>query len=556
MENRRFVFAQFITESEPDLNKTSKEVRVDVSGPKWGVSFGGMSSSSLGVLDSLEWVTSALRKEEWRLAIESLASLPAYQESLALHSAVFKKIINSDPADLERLSEVDFALLRAELPAGMIENLRLYLSAIVNKPTVFLFPEYVSESIRGNKEALQGFTAGLALDVQNVLRIEQACRRYGFMFYEAGRDGFDFKGLFLSNLVSGSSRVMEEHEAYISRPGPVLFEGSTGSGKSHAARSYAQRNGKKFFKVNVSSVQESFIETRLRGYLKGYHSMAKEDSPGWLESAKDGVLLLDEFQSAPLHVQTQLLDIIDATSNRVRVARMGGEGDEQSFDVKLILAVNKPIKELLKSGQFREDLYYRMRSVVHFPSLNSLLSESSQSYSSAKQPSQFVLTLLRVLRWKFSPLIKREAGLDSTCELFLRYDDDAVDLLVRNEWNGNFREFETVVADLYSNLDAVGVSSRVTFRDVEKAISGRPANPAGRSAAQNDAATVASLIENALIESSFVLTKASKRLEHLKMKDYSTLLKKIEFYFEYFSPQTQLKLKKKRIFADLKLKSD
>ncbi len=555
MKRHRLVVLDFGVEATPSTNEHGDPVRVDTSGAQWALFQGSLRAPRAGALESLKWVISERKRREWVKEVSSLFAAPSYSATIKDTQALIRRIQNADPTSLLSLSERDLAVLRSELPAGITENLQALAKAIVSTPNVFAFPQFVAEKSYKNKETLHGFISQLGDDICDYLRVDPNPQNFCLAFFETKKcEGIDLKGTLIARLVAGVSRVLEENVTLMDRPGPVLFEGRTGSGKSHAAAIYAKSRDKKFFKVNVSAVQESFVETRLRGYQKGYHSMANDASPGWFEFARDGVLLLDEFQSAPHHVQVQLLDIIDATSNRVRVARMGEEGSEQFFDVKLVIAVNKPISELLASGEFREDLYFRMRSVVCFPDLNTLLSDLAARRSSSKTPRQYVRELLSIMRWKFAPVLLVGTSHVESWNPFLAFENEAIDLLVSRDWPGNYREFETVAADLFWSIDRVGVASTVKTSDIQSALANRPSSHLRQNLTQNDAAVVAALVEKALIENSFVLTKACRDLAHLKIKDYATLRHRIVQYFDLFSPQTQMNAKIKKIFDESKAK--
>lgn len=141
----------------------------------------------------------------------------------------------------------------------------------------------------------------------------------------------------------------------------ILIEGETGTGKSLLARyiHYLSplRDGP-FVKVNCAAIPESLLEAELFGYMKGAFTGAVKDKPGKVELAEGGTLFLDEIGDMPLNLQAKILHLVQEKEferlgdNRVRKAK-----------VRIIASTNRNLKELIRQGLFREDLYYRL-SVV------------------------------------------------------------------------------------------------------------------------------------------------------------------------------------------------
>src|SRR5690606_101716 len=116
------------------------------------------------------------------------------------------------------------------------------------------------------------------------------------------------------------------------------------------------------------------------------------------EEAKEQVLLLDELQNASSEAQTQMLDLLNATSNDVTVSRLGSHSPE-TFNVKVILALNEPLEKLLEEGRIRHDLLHRVRSIVRLPTFKDRISALVENERGQK--TSFLKTLLKIYRYQW-----------------------------------------------------------------------------------------------------------------------------------------------------------
>lgn len=147
-----------------------------------------------------------------------------------------------------------------------------------------------------------------------------------------------------------------------------FFFGETGVGKEIFAKALwktSRRWNGPFVAINCSAVPSELLEAELFGYEKGAFTGAISSKEGLIESAKGGVLFLDEMGDLPLHLQPKLLRVLQEK----RVRRLGGT-KEIHCDFRLISATNKDLKRLVKEGKFREDLYYRISTAeIYIPPL-------------------------------------------------------------------------------------------------------------------------------------------------------------------------------------------
>lgn len=138
----------------------------------------------------------------------------------------------------------------------------------------------------------------------------------------------------------------------------VLILGESGTGKELVARAIhngSNRKNKPFIAVNCGAIPESLIESELFGHVKGAFTGAVNDHPGLFEQANNGTLFLDEIGELPLSMQTRLLRVLQERELR----RVGGNSTKK-IDVRVVAASNRDIMDQVKSGNFREDLYYRI----------------------------------------------------------------------------------------------------------------------------------------------------------------------------------------------------
>ena len=143
---------------------------------------------------------------------------------------------------------------------------------------------------------------------------------------------------------------------------PLLIGGETGTGKEAFAKALHQvssRGGKPFVALNCAAIPESLIESELFGYRGGSFTGArKEGMRGKLQQADGGTLFLDEIGDMPLALQTRLLRVLEER----RVEPIGGEA--QAIDVRVISASHRDLNERVASGEFRQDLFYRLNGLV------------------------------------------------------------------------------------------------------------------------------------------------------------------------------------------------
>ncbi len=200
----------------------------------------------------------------------------------------------------------------------------------------------------------------------------------------------------------------------------VLLEGESGVGKelfANAIHGMSRRRHQPFVVVNCGAIPEGLIEAELFGAEKGAYTGSVERRRGYFEEADGGTLFLDEIGELPVQAQVRLLRVLEnGTFSRV------GSSTQQQVDVRVIAATNKDIGQEVRAGRFREDLYYRLSTVVvRVPPVRS-------------RPED-ILPLFEHFLYRAAQ--KYDAPLR-------KLDAPARDLLRRYNWPGNVREMRNV----------------------------------------------------------------------------------------------------------------
>jgi two-component system response regulator PilR (NtrC family) len=163
----------------------------------------------------------------------------------------------------------------------------------------------------------------------------------------------------------GDSAPMQALRAQIERlarsQAPIAINGESGSGKELAAREIHARSAraaKPFVAVNCGAIPEALMEAEFFGYRKGAFTGAADERDGFFQAANGGTLMLDEVADLPLAMQVKLLRVIQE-----RRVRKIGATLEEAVDVRIVSATHKDLARLVETGQFRQDLFYRLNVI-------------------------------------------------------------------------------------------------------------------------------------------------------------------------------------------------
>lgn len=200
----------------------------------------------------------------------------------------------------------------------------------------------------------------------------------------------------------------------------VLITGESGSGKevfSHIIHQISARKHGSFIAVNCGAIPEGTIDSELFGHEKGSFTGAHEARKGYFEVANGGTIFLDEVAELPLGTQARLLRILES-GEYLRV----GSSKVQKTDVRIIAATNVDVYNRVKSGKFREDLYYRLNTVpLRIPAL--------------QERKEDIYLLFRKFSADFSDKY-RSPG--------IQLDNEAIQLLTNYSWPGNVRQLKNI----------------------------------------------------------------------------------------------------------------
>jgi DNA-binding NtrC family response regulator len=219
-------------------------------------------------------------------------------------------------------------------------------------------------------------------------------------------------------------RVVELVGRVARSPVPVLIEGESGTGKEVIARMIHTRSmvaEKPFQAVNAAALPDTLLESELFGHARGSFTGADRDRKGIFREANGGTVFLDEVASMSPSFQGKLLRVLQEK----RVRPLGASRDE-AVEFRLVAATNRDLESMFKSGDFREDLFYRLGVVrVHLPRLRD-------------RPGDIMPLAMRFLK------AAAETCLEPECPT-PEFSEAAIDALGRHAWPGNVRELENAL---------------------------------------------------------------------------------------------------------------
>jgi two-component system NtrC family response regulator len=172
--------------------------------------------------------------------------------------------------------------------------------------------------------------------------------------------------------IVGASKAMQAVFERVRTVAPtdatVLIEGESGTGKERVARAIheaSQRADAPFVAISCAALPESLLEAELFGYEKGAFTDARKERRGRFELADGGTIFLDDIDDMPLPVQVKLLRVLQERN----FERLGGE-TTRDVDIRVLAATKVPLRQLVREGRFREDLFYRINVIpLHLPPL-------------------------------------------------------------------------------------------------------------------------------------------------------------------------------------------
>ena len=226
----------------------------------------------------------------------------------------------------------------------------------------------------------------------------------------------------------------------------VLITGESGTGKEMVTKALHQsskRSQEQLVTVNCGAIPQGIIESELFGHKKGAYTDARADRKGYFETAHKGIIFLDEIAETPLETQVKLLRVLE-TGEFMPV----GASKTKKTDVRVIAATNKNLADLVEKDQFRQDLYYRLKTVtIHVPALRERVEDISLLVE------RFALEFTR-----------------SNDMVYRGFMPEAIRAMKNHPWKGNVRELKNFV----DSIIVLEKGERITVEMVEKQMGVNP----------------------------------------------------------------------------------
>jgi len=302
-----------------------------------------------------------------------------------------------------------------------INSIELGIYDFLTKPVdIYKIKEIIDNIInkKNNKKILD------KLDIDNIIKLNNkdliVLDSYKNLFKQQKESGFMLFSTKKMNSIYQKLKKLKDFTEI-----PVLIEGETGVGKEVAARYMHYQSNRKdypFIGINCAAINRDIFESEFFGYEKGAFTGANpEGSEGYIKASEKGTLFLDEISEIPLNLQAKLLRVLEENE----YYRVGGS-ERLNVNTRIIFATNRNLEDLINTGMFREDLYYRINVCkITIPPLR-------------KRTDEIIplsLYFINEINEKVNNKIKKiEAG-------FLKK-------LLDNKWHGNIRELKNLLTNI------------------------------------------------------------------------------------------------------------
>lgn len=332
----------------------------------------------------VDYITKPFYEKEVMLRIETHLKIRHLQQKLVTEAARFKTLAEASFESIlihtnNRIIDVNSAAGRLFqcrdnqlIGSGLLEVIppetqRLVLSNqtsafegyVIGKHNTLIPVEIQTKSLTLNDQEVK-VTA-----IRDLTRQKQMEKEKKLLLQENSALKMSARDRYKLGAIIGRSPAMQKTYELITKAAaceyPVVINGESGTGKELAARTIHElrfSNNEPFVPVNCGAVTESLFEREFFGHSKGAFTDATQDKPGFLDAAHGGTLFLDEMGELPLVMQVKLLRVLES-GEFVPV----GDTRVQKVEIRFIAATNKDLRDLVKGGQFREDLFYRLQVI-------------------------------------------------------------------------------------------------------------------------------------------------------------------------------------------------
>jgi len=307
----------------------------------------------------------------------------------------------------------------------------------------------------------------------------------------------------LNNSMIGTSaetqQVMKQIQQVAGLDVTVLITGETGSGKEVVANEIYVNSARKdgpYIKVNCAAIPANLLEAELFGYAKGaFTGATSTGKTGLFELADKGTILLDEIGDMPMELQSKLLRVIQ----HKEVTRIGGTKPIR-LDVRILSATNCGLKDLVKQGRFREDLYYRLNVFpIHIPPLRARV----------KDIEPLACHFLEIYNAKY---VKNTI-----------IDEIGFGMMQQYLWPGNIRELQNIIERLVIISEQSGVVNNEQLGALLNVV---PAYTTKSAIKEMGLKEIVNNIEKRTIEEAMTLYGSTRKVAKVLMVDQSTIVKK------------------------------
>lgn len=387
-----------------------------------------------------------------------------------IHSTNELVVLVNEKGNIEEISEAyaDFLGVKRDMAIGnhvskIIENTRLLNVIQTGIPEIESTQRIKGRNmiatrvpIRKNGKTIGAFGRVLFKDVDDLEKLYEKMNKmktelnlYKSRFFKLNLAKYN-----VENII-GSSDNMKQLKKTIKivakTNSNVLILGESGTGKelfAHSLHSSSKRNNMPFICINCGSIPAELMESELFGYEEGAFTGAKKGGKiGLFQAANFGTIFLDEIGDLPMAMQVKILRFLQD-----REIQKVGASVREAVDVRIVAATNKNLEEMVTSGQFRSDLYYRLNVItINVPPL--------------RERKEDIFELANFLVEKFT--IKE--NMDTK-----RIADKTLEYLKRHDWPGNVRELENV---LERAINFLGNDSSILPEHLPEMLTGRQHHP-------------------------------------------------------------------------------